>query len=122
MNLTRVVWSDDAPALVSNNFTEVKKFFKGLTNPEDPHSDFKTNRNMVSSIYLYIYDDKYSVEEELGWDIIIVDKDTNEAVDYEDWIQRLPWQFYCQPLDLGEFKALNREYCDTHNIPFIHNL
>lgn len=111
MNLKRIVFGADyTPSFISGNFTEVKTFFKNLKKIHTKSDDMSWWE--LTAIYLYIYDDRYSVEEEMGWDIIVVDNETDESVDHEHWAQRLPWQFYCQPLDLKEFLTLNKEYCN----------
>ena len=88
MNLTRVVWSEDIPVLITKDFTEVKRFFKNLKKP--PHDYERDTWDLITAIYLFAYDDRYDVDREMSGDVIVIDKDTNEIVEQEHWSDRVP--------------------------------
>ncbi len=109
MNLTRVIFGADyCPIKITKDFTEVKRFFRGL---KEEHSmdDDELSWNEISVIYLFIYDDRYSVDRDMSWELLIVNEENDELVEQKNWYDRMPW-FYCQPLDLVEFLSLNKEY------------
>lgn len=109
MNLKRAVfWADYSPILLTEDFTEVKHFFKNLKRRHTASDDIW--RGEIREIYLFIYDDRYSVEYEMSGDIIVIDKETDEIVEQQHWSERVPGFFYCQPLNLGEFLKLNPNY------------
>lgn len=109
MNLKRAIFGADySPILLTEDFTEVKQFFKNL---KRHHTlDDEIGREEISEIYLFIYDDRYSVEYEMSGDLIVIDKETDEIVEQVHWYERVPGFFYCQPLDLSEFLKLNPNY------------
>lgn len=87
---------------------EVKHFFRDLKrNHSDDDSELSFRE--ISEIYLFIYDDRYSVDIDMSGELLIVDEEKDELVDQKNWYDRVPW-FYCQPLDLVEFLSLNKEY------------
>lgn len=109
MNIKRAVfWADYGPILLTEDFTEVKHFFKNL---KHHHTlDDEIGREEITEIYLFVYDDRYSVEYEMSGDLIVIDKETDEIVEQVHWYERVPGFFYCQPLNLGEFLKLNPNY------------
>lgn len=118
MNLTRVIFGSDIPILITKDFTEVKHFFRNLKE-EHSANDEDLSFGDVNAIYLFAYDDRYDVDREMSGDLLVFDKESDEIVEQEHWSERVPWFFYCQPLDLSEFLALNKEYCRTHNLSYL---
>lgn len=107
MNLKRVVFTEDwYPYYLTDDFSLVKKFFKGL-GPNHSTDDATLSWSEISAVYLFIYDDRYSVERDMWGDLLIYDEEKDEMVEQEHWYDRVPWLFYCQPLNLKEFLALN---------------
>lgn len=118
MNLTRAIFGADySPIILTKDFTEVKHFFKNL---KAKHTlDDEISWTEITSIYLFVYDDRYSVEYEMSWDIIVLDKENDEIVEQQHWADRVPGFFYCQPLSLKDFLELNKDYCSVSWRPFI---
>lgn len=109
MNLTRAIFGADYnPIILTEDFTEVKQFFKNLKHHHTASDDI--GREEISSIYLFVYDDRYSVEYEMSGDLIVLDKETDEIVEQQHWADRVPGFFYCQPLSLEDFLRLNKDY------------
>lgn len=109
MNIKRAVfWADYSPMLLTEDFTEVKHFFKNLKHHHTASDDIW--REEITEIYLFVYDDRYSVEYEMSGDLIVIDKENDEIVEQQHWAERVPGFFYCQPLDLSEFLKLNPNY------------
>ena len=109
MNIKRAIfWADYGPILLTEDFTEVKQFFKNLKHHHTASDEI--GREEITSIYLFVYDDRYSVEYEMSGDLIVIDKETDEIVDQEYWTERVPGFYYCQPLDLSEFLKINPNY------------
>ena len=110
MNLKRVIFGADyCPCLLTEDFTEVKQFFRNLKS-EHSRNDDELSWTEITSIYLFVYDDRYSVESDMSWELLVLDKETDEIVEQQHWADRVPGFFYCQPLSLEDFLRLNKDY------------
>jgi hypothetical protein len=46
----------------------------------------------------------------MSWELLVLDKETDEIVEQQHWADRVPGFFYCQPLSLEDFLRLNKDY------------